>query len=139
MAAANTNAKPVKNALKDALAGFDMKSIVGDLTGILQSVVADATDPRLQVILTDLATDALKVQAMKASGASPEIIAEAEEAIRARVQSVTKIPGLIAAGRRDQVLGVITRGLNLVSNVAFNFLRSWAGLPAAPAAPAETT
>lgn len=136
MAAANTPApaKPsAKTALKDALAGFDMKLIVGDLTSILQDVVTDATDPRLQVILNDLAIDAIKVQAMKASGASPDIVAEAEEAIRARVQSVTRIPGLIAAGRRDQVLAVLTRGINLVSSVAFNFLRSWAGLPAAPA------
>lgn len=124
------NAAP---SLKGALASIDVQSIVGDLTGVLQGVAAEVTDPRFQTILTQLATDAILVQQMKANGADPKIIAEAEEAIRARTQSIVKVPGLIVAGRQTQVLGMISKALGLVSTVAFNFLRAYAGLPPAPA------
>lgn len=122
-------------SLKDAFASLDVKSIVGDLTGFLQGVAADVTDPRFQDVLTKLAIDALAVQRMKASGANPELVKQAEDAIAARVQSVTKIPGLIVAGRQIEVTTMIQKGITLVSSVAFNFLRAYAGLPPVPATP----
>lgn len=128
---AKNTAAVAKPSLKGALAQIDIPSIVGDLTGILQDVANEVTDPRFQAILTQLATDAITVQQMKVNGADPAIIAEAEEAIRARTQSIVKVPGLIVAGRQTQVLGMIQRGIALVGNVAFNFLRAYAGLPPA--------
>lgn len=129
------NSKSAKSAVQDALASVDVKSIVGDITAILQDAAAEVTDPRFQTILTTLATDALKVQALKLSNADPAIIAEAEAAIKARASSIAKVPGLIVSGRQTQVIGVINKAISLVSTVAFNVLRAYVGIPAVPATP----
>jgi hypothetical protein len=126
-----------KDSFKDVLGSFDIQSIVDELTGVLRGTIEDATDARLQQVLTHLATDAILVQSMKAQGASPEMVAEANAALQARVQSVTRIPGLIAVGRREQVLALLSRGVGIVSATAFNFLRAYAGLP--PIAPVGGT
>lgn len=125
-------------SFKTVLSSIDMPSIVGEVTGIVKEVAAEVTDPRFQAILNQLATDAIMVQTMKASGADPALIAEAEEAIRARTQSIVKVPGLIVAGRQVQVLGMVSRAIGLVSSVAFNFIRAYAGLPPVPAVPPTT-
>lgn len=128
-------AKTTAPTLKSVIGSIDVQEIVAEVTGIVKEVANEVTDPRFQAILTQLATDAIAVQTMKASGASPALIAEAEDAIRARTQSIAKVPGLIVAGRQVQVLGMISRAIGLVSSVAFNFIRAYAGLPPVPATP----
>lgn len=125
--------------LTGVLAGIDLPSIVGDLTGIIQHVSEEVTDPRFQSILTTLATDAIMLASMKARAESPEdqaLVAEAEVAMAARVQTISKVPGLMVAGRQAQILAMINRGLGMVVNTAFNFIRAYAGLPPAVSTPA---
>lgn len=111
---------------------LDFSLFKGDLTTLLGGIIDDFTSEDAQEALRVLSNDWFTLSRLKASGADPALIKEAETALEARYRSVIQIPGLITAGRASQALAVLQNVGSTVINWGFAAIRTFAasyGIP----------
>lgn len=113
---------------------IDLSGIGDDFTAMLTDIVADVTDPRVQTFVAETLDDYAKLGLMKADETDESLITAAEQALKARVETLAAIPQLVAADKQQAFLAVVSRMSNVVVGTVFGVARAYLGLP--PAAPA---
>ena len=118
----------------------DLSGIGDELKDMLADVVNDVTDPHIQQFITELLDDYATLGMMKADDTTdPGLIAEAEQTLKARAESLAAIPGLIAADKREAFFGIVNRISNVVVGTVFGVARAYLGLPPTTDQPTATT
>ncbi len=113
---------------------FDLKATGAQLLTQLEGIVADVTDPKFQAVVQSLMQDAADIGVLKARGADPLLVAEAERDWEAGLASAAATPGLIAAEKVPSFIGILSNIGSVVIATAFSVARAYLGLPVIPPA-----
>lgn len=101
---------------------FDFGPSLEGFKNLFTNLVDDVTDPRFTQLLTDLANDAAAVAMLKATSADDLLVSKAERSLRARAETLSKIPGLIASGRQGEFTSMVLDLVNGFMGYGTTFL-----------------